>query len=54
MHINIKDNNIIPDIARKNLTTNSNELLQYTLNKIIHEYAFVQNILEGNSATDMA
>lgn len=39
IHINIKDNNIIPSLDRKSLTNNSNELLQYTLYKIIHEYA---------------
>lgn len=37
--INIKDNNLIPDLARKNLTSDSNQLFEYTLYKIIHEYA---------------
>lgn len=39
MHINIKDNQIIPDLARKNLTSDSNTLFYYTIYKIIHEYA---------------
>lgn len=37
--INIKDNNIIPDLARKNLTSDSNTVFEYALYKIIHEYA---------------
>jgi hypothetical protein len=39
ININIKDNNIIPDLARKNLISDSNKLLKYTIYKIIHEYA---------------
>lgn len=39
MNINIKDNTITPDLARKNLTGDSNKLLNYTLYKVIHEYA---------------
>jgi hypothetical protein len=39
ININIKDNNIIPDLARKNLTSDSNKLFKYTIYKIIHEYA---------------
>ena len=39
LFINIKDNNIIPDLARKNLTSDSNALLEYAIYKIIHEYA---------------
>lgn len=39
IHINIKDNKVIPDLARKNLTSDSNTLFNYTIYKIIHEYA---------------
>ncbi|DAB38301.1 MAG TPA: hypothetical protein CFH83_06665 [Sulfuricurvum kujiense] len=46
--INIKDNNIIPDLARKNLTSDSNTLLEYAIYKVIHEYALENFDLTSN------
>lgn len=49
--INIKDNNIFSDIARKSLTSDSEQLLSYTISKIIHEFALENfDLLEEKKA----